>query len=349
MRGEQLSRQWKLIQLLAKARFGVGLERLAEELGCNRRTVYRDLDALMFAGFPITSERRDGRVFYRVIEGFELGDAPFTPDELLALGFSEDLLRSLEGTVFHDSIESALAKIRASLGPELAGFLARLRESFRVLPGPHKRYADLADVIRTLNEAVLARRTVRMRYTTARTGETAAREFDPYRVWYRSGGLYAIGHDHRSGELRTFAIDRIEAPELTAARFAIPADFDFEARASSAFGVVIEPPERVRIRFDARRALYVREHDWHPSQQIVRLANGDIELTMEVGAGDELASWVLSFGADAEVQEPAALRAQVAAALARAARRYAEPPAPPPAPARAGAGARKPRAPRAPR
>jgi proteasome accessory factor B len=327
MRGDQLSRQWRLIQLLARARYGIGAESLASELEITRRTVYRDLDALMFAGFPITSEKRDGRVFYRVVEGFKLGDTPFTPDELLALGFSEDLLRSLEGTVFHDSIQSALAKIRASLGPELAGFLARLRDSFRVLPGPHKNYADLADVIRTLNEAVLARRTVHMKYTTARTGETAAREFDPYRVWYRSGGLYTIGHDHKSGELRTFAIDRIKAPELTPRRFTVPADFDFEARAASAFGVVIEPAERVRIRFAPRRALYVREHDWHPSQQIARLASGEIELTMDVGPGDELASWVLSFGADAELLEPAALRAQVARELARAGKQYGDAPA----------------------
>lgn len=327
MRGDQLSRQWKLIQLLAKARYGIGADALADELACTRRTVYRDLDALMFAGFPITSEKRDGRAFYRVIEGFKLGDTPFTPDELLALGFSEDLLRSLEGTVFHDSIQSALAKIRASLGPELAEFLARLRQSFRVLPGPHKNYADLADVIRTLNEAVLAHRTVRMKYTTARTGETRAREFDPYRVWYRSGGLYAIGHDHKSGELRTFAVDRIKAPELTKARFKIPDDFDFEARSASAFGVVVEPPERVRIRFAAQRALYVREHDWHPSQKIERLADGSIELAMDVGPGDELASWVLSFGADAELLEPAALRAQVARALDGARARYADAPA----------------------
>lgn len=327
MRGDQLSRQWKLIQLLAKARYGIGAEALADELACTRRTVYRDLDALMFAGFPITSEKRDGRAFYRVIEGFKLGDTPFTPDELLALGFSEDLLRSLEGTVFHDSIQSALAKIRASLGPELADFLARLRESFRVLPGPHKNYADFADVIRTLNEAVLEHRTVRMKYTTARTGETRARDFDPYRVWYRSGGLYAIGHDHKSGELRTFAVDRIKAPELTKARFKIPDDFDFEARSASAFGVVVEPPERVRIRFAARRALYVREHDWHPSQKIERLADGSIELAMDVGPGDELASWALSFGADAEVLEPASLRAQVAHALDGARARYADAPA----------------------
>ena len=224
MRGYQLARQWRLIQRLARSKYGVGLDELASDLECTRRTVYRDLDALMYAGFPVTSDKRDGRVYYRLLEEFELGDAPFTPDELLALAFGEDVLKSLEGTVFHDSIQSAIAKIRASLGPELAAFLARFGEAFRVLPGPHKRYADVRDVIRTLNEAALDRRTVRMSYTTARTGETAERDLDPYRVWYRSGALYVIGHDHKSGELRTFAVDRIQAPSLTDATFEIPDD-----------------------------------------------------------------------------------------------------------------------------
>jgi predicted DNA-binding transcriptional regulator YafY len=258
MRGDQLARQWRLIQLLARRRYGAGLDDLAAELECHRRTVYRDLDALQFAGFPVTSEKRDGRVFYRLLETFELGEAPFTPDELMALAWSEDLLQGLAGTVFHDSIHSALAKIRASLGPELSSFLGRLHDAFRVLPGPHKRYAEASETIRTLNEAVLDRRSVRIEYTTGRTGEKSVRELDPYRVWYRSGGLYVIGHDHKSNEVRTFAIDRIGSAELLDARFEVPADFDFEARTASAFGVVAEAPEPVRIRFAPRWALYVK-------------------------------------------------------------------------------------------
>ncbi len=324
MRGDQLARQWRLIQLLAKRRYGIGLDDLAAELECNRRTVYRDLDALQYAGFPVTSEKRDARVFYRLLESFELGEAPFTPDELLALAMSEDLLRGLEGTVFHDSIHSALAKIRASLGPELTGFVARLAESFRVLPGPHKRYAEASETIRALNEAVLERRTVRIAYTTGRTGETGVRDLDPYRVWYRSGGLYVIGRDHRSGEVRTFAVDRISEARLLDARFEVPADFDFEARTASAFGVVAEPAEPVRIRFAPRWALYVQEHEWHPSQRFEKTEDGGVELAMEVGVGDELRGWVLSFGAGAEVMAPDALRADVAAELARAGTLYAD-------------------------
>ncbi|MGI9591680.1 MAG: helix-turn-helix transcriptional regulator [Myxococcota bacterium] len=322
MRGDQLARQWQLIQRLAKSRAGCGLDELAEELGCVRRTVYRDLDALMYAGFPVVSAKRDGRSFYRFLDTFSLGDVPFTPDEILALAFGEDLLRTLEGTVFHDSIASALQKIRAGLSPELVEYLARLGESFRVLPGPHKTYAHLRNTIQALHDAVLRRRTVRMRYRTGRTGNVANRDLDPYRVWYRSGGLYVVGLDHKSDEIRTFAIDRIQKLEPTERGFTVPPGFDFDSYVGSAFGVINEPAIRVRIRFDARWATYVEEHVWHPSQALAKGPGGSVELTMDVGGTAELRQWILSFGSGAEVLEPETLRQDVVRDLRATLERY---------------------------
>ena len=325
MRGLQLARQWQLIQRLAKSRAGIALDDLAGELEVVRRTVYRDLDALMLAGFPVISEKRDGRVFYRFLDTFRLGDVPFTPDEILALAFGEDLLRVLEGTVFHDSIRSALAKIRAGLGPELAAYLARLGAAFRVLPGPHKSYAHLRETIRTLNDAVLSQRSVRIRYRTGSTGAVSSRTLDPYRVWYRSGGLYVVGHDHKSGELRTFAVDRIRAIDATSRRFAIDAGFDFERYIGSSFGVIAEPATVVRILFEPRWADYVAERTWHPSQKLSPRPRGRVELAMEVGGTAELRTWILSFGDGALVLEPEPLRRAVAGELAGALARYREP------------------------
>ncbi|MEN8181027.1 MAG: WYL domain-containing protein [Myxococcota bacterium] len=324
MRGEQLARQWRLIQRLANSRAGVSLDDLAEELECVRRTVYRDLDALMLAGFPLLSERRDGRVFYRFLDGFRMGGSPFTPDEILALAFGEDLLRVLEGTVFHDSIRSALAKIRSGLSPQLGEYLERLRESFRVLPGPHKSYSRYRDTIRVLNEAVLARRGVRIRYRTGSSGAVRWRDLDPYRVWYRGGALYVIGHDHRSGEIRTFAIDRIRRIEAADRPFEVPASFDFDALVGSSFGVIHEPEtQRVRIRFEAGWATWVGERTWHPTQRLERLPGGRLELCMDVAGTSEVRNWVLSFGAGAEVLEPESLRREVKRELEHAIARYA--------------------------
>ncbi|MGH0030474.1 MAG: helix-turn-helix transcriptional regulator [Myxococcota bacterium] len=323
MRGDQLARQWQLIQRLAKSRYGAHLDALAEDLGCVRRTVYRDLDALMLAGFPVVSQKREGRVYYSFLDTFRLGDVPFTPDEILALVFSEDLLRALEGTVFHDSIASAIAKIRAGLSPELAEYLARLGEAFRVLPGPHKSYAHLKDTIQVLHDAVLGQRTLRIRYRTGSTGTVSTRGLDPYRVWYRSGGLYVIGFDHKSREIRTFAVERIKDVKETEARFERDPDFDFDAYTASSFGVIAEPATHVRILFDPRWAGYVEEHQWHPSQQITKRKGGRIELAMEVGSTADLRTWILSFGSGAEVLEPAELREEVGKELREASERYA--------------------------
>jgi proteasome accessory factor B len=131
-----------------------------------------------------------------------------------------------------------------------------------------------------------------------------------------------VGFDHRSREIRTFAIDRIRRLELSDDRFDVPRSFDFDAYLGASFGVIAEPATRVRIRFDRRWATYVEEHTWHPSQSLRRGTGGSLELTMEVGGTAELLAWILSFGSGAEVLEPESLRAQVVGDLEASLARY---------------------------
>ena len=49
-RGDQLARQWRIIQTLISARHGKSVSNLAQDLSCHTRTVYRDLEALQAAG-----------------------------------------------------------------------------------------------------------------------------------------------------------------------------------------------------------------------------------------------------------------------------------------------------------
>ena len=69
--------------------------------------------------------------------------------------------------------------------------------------------------------------------------------------------------------------------------------------------------QRVRIHFDAFAARLVSERQWHPSQSIKRLADGELELTMTLGRLEEVERWVLSWGEHARVLEPDSLRKQV--------------------------------------
>lgn len=60
-RGNQLTRQWHLLQLLDRPS-GIVVDDAARDLGCAVRTIWRDLRVLHDAGFPIYDEQgADGR------------------------------------------------------------------------------------------------------------------------------------------------------------------------------------------------------------------------------------------------------------------------------------------------
>ena len=54
-KGDQLARQWRLLHLLDRPA-GVAVETAAQELACSIRTIWRDLNVLQDAGFPICDE-----------------------------------------------------------------------------------------------------------------------------------------------------------------------------------------------------------------------------------------------------------------------------------------------------
>ena len=51
-RGDQLARQWRIIQTLVTSKHGKTVGDLVKEEDCHPRTIYRDLEALQEAGFP---------------------------------------------------------------------------------------------------------------------------------------------------------------------------------------------------------------------------------------------------------------------------------------------------------
>ena len=53
MRLQPLTRALKVVHLLSAAHFGLTIHRLADEIGCGWRTVYRYLEALEAAGFHL--------------------------------------------------------------------------------------------------------------------------------------------------------------------------------------------------------------------------------------------------------------------------------------------------------
>ena len=120
-RNDQVTRQWHLLRTMEASREGVTLHGLADglpaEFSRHHRTIRRDLDALEAAGFPLLTDKVEGRgVVWKLLEGFRRVPAlAFSPTELMALTFSRGLLRPLEGTQLQAALDSALTKAAAAL------------------------------------------------------------------------------------------------------------------------------------------------------------------------------------------------------------------------------------------
>jgi proteasome accessory factor B len=92
-----------------------------------------------------------------------------------------------------------------------------------------------------------------------------------------------------------------------------------------------QEPIDVVLHFSPAVASRVREARWHPSETVSAAADGGLTWRATVAGPIEIRLWILSWGDDVEVLEPASLRADVAATHARAAARYAGAPSRAPA------------------
>ena len=132
-RGDQLARQWRIIQTLVSSKHGKTVADLVKEENCHPRTIYRDLEALQEAGFPIYSERLDGKGVWSVVDEYKhMLPVPLTLTELMALYFSRDLISVFKGTVFYESLESLFQKIKTTLPQESLSYMDRVEQSLYI-------------------------------------------------------------------------------------------------------------------------------------------------------------------------------------------------------------------------
>lgn len=309
-RGDQLTRQWQLLQLIGRAE-GVTVESAAEALGCAPRTIWRDLQVLQSGGFPIYNDRAaDGRrSLWRVTENFSARlPLKLTLGELLALLVGRDALVPAGVGPLGPAMASAFGKIEAVLSRDAL----RLVQAMRDRVGAHGIRAKLLqpshELLPILHEAVATSRRLRMRYHSLHRDIETERDVDPYHLTFFDAGLYLIAYCHQRHAVRIFAVERIRGLERLTARFTVPADFDAARYLEGAWGIVRGELVTIRVVFSAQVARYIGERSWHPSQRLRSLTDGRLELSLRVADTVEVRRWLLGYGVQVEVMEPSSLR-----------------------------------------
>jgi predicted DNA-binding transcriptional regulator YafY len=311
-RGNQVTRQWRLIQLLERSRCGLTFDELARELDCTSRTVMRDLEHIQAVGFPVAEDRDGKEKRWKFVEGYRSDlPVPLSVSELMALYFTRSLLKPLHGTPFHFALKSVIEKIRALLPREGHGFLDQIEGTVTTRGPAFKDYSRVRGVLEALTTARLEGRRLEIRYYSFSREALTTRRIDPYHLFYHQGGLYIAAYDHLRAEVRIFAVERIRELRQTGDTFRIPDDFDFDTYMQGSFGILRGETSMIRIHFSRHRAKWIAERNWHESQEIQSLPDGDLILSLKVADTAEIKGWILSFGQDAEVLEPASLREQI--------------------------------------
>lgn len=321
MRNAEAIRQWKILRTLDARRQGATVTALAEELGVTPRTIWRDMAALQEVGFPLTSDLEGRQTRWQLINRpFKgLDDLGVSTMELCALYMGRAMVGGLAGAPFGPALASLCDRIGRALPARMRAFLDRLPSLVEAKPGPVKtaRGRSYERHLTCLLEASADRRACAMRYFSASRGAVKHYVVHPYRLVHAHGGMYLLAWVPEYGEIRTFALERIEKLSLQDDRFEVQAELAPEAFAHS-LGVNRGTPQTVVLSFSSRMAPYIRERTWHASQRVDELPDGGVRMTLRVSIDAPLKAWILGFGPFARVESPSRLAEEILEQLERA-------------------------------
>lgn len=328
--GKHLVKMLKAVDFLARPG-GATMQELGEELEVDRRTAYRIRETLEELGFPLYDDtsRMDGKKRYCFEESY-LKKLPnlkvpvlnLSLSELIALYFIRGNGKLFRGTDIEHNIESAYTKLDAFMPAGLAKNLEKVKILFISSSKFAKDYRDKQEIIESITDAIFRQQTCMVEYHSFYDDRVKGFKIDPLRFFERDGGLYLFVRTTKYGDIRVLAVERINKLAMTEATFSQPDDFDPDALLENAFSIVYDEPIDVKIRFSAEVARYIKERRWAKEQTIIDEADGSVVLELKTSGWYDVKKWVLSFGAEAELLEPEALRQEVLSVLSDSVLKY---------------------------
>jgi predicted DNA-binding transcriptional regulator YafY len=291
--------------LLLQVRGRATAPELAAALEVSVRTVYRDVEALVAAGVPVTTEtgRRGGVV---LASGYRVGGEPQLAETL-----------------------AAVPAIADALGVEVTGrdtATASVRERLLVEPEDWFKEKDDVPWLAAVARGVWEGRELRIDYRSK--GRASAPVVRPLGLVLKGHTWYLIARTRRGSD-RTYRVSRITEVALLDHTFDRPADFDLaQAWSRSTQAFIASIPRymvSVRVAPEAERYLGLLQEGTPPlplADDVHRDDDGWARLELRFERPDSAARLLLQLGAGIEVLAPAELRSLMADAARRMDRLY---------------------------
>lgn len=285
---------------------------LAKKCGVTERTIYRDIISISAANIPIYF---DGG--YKLLHDGFLPPSNLSPHET---GFILSLLKSPmfgKGKPFNETASRIADKIEVAgeEGPERSSIAIGVVSTEKAENHRHTRMIE---------KAVREKKNMVVSYESLK-GEKTQRKISPYAMAFRKHAWYLVGYCHLRRDIRTFRVGRILSVRLSREKFEIPETFSVEKYFSTSWGVYRGKLTRFKVRFKGEAAIIVKTSQHQPYEAIEELDSGDIIYEAIVSGKVEFIRWVLGFGGDAEILDPASARMEISKMLETALSNYNRP------------------------
>ncbi|MCB9766365.1 MAG: WYL domain-containing protein [Alphaproteobacteria bacterium] len=315
-----LNKAQKLVKMveLMNRRGGIRAVEFLDRYQLDPRTLRRYLADLREIGLPIEDH---GAGFDRTVAldpSYRRAGVQLTLPEVLSLHFGRKLFTFLDGTQFAQDLDGAIERLEPAIPRAHADAARDLDRRFMAVPEHAKDYSGMGEIIDELITSLIYSNPAKVEYTRA-DGSTRTYRLQPYTLATYRQGLYLFARDVNDRRIKTFAVERFSRYDrLRLEKFDVPADYRPEDFVADCFGIITGPVHDVSLVFDADVVRYITERTWHRSQKVEPLADGRLRVLMHVGLSHELVTWLLGFAGAVDIEAPAELREQVAAAHRKA-------------------------------
>ncbi len=309
------SRISRVIRILTTLQAGKSytVSDLTKMFGTSRRTIFRDLKELQAIGVPYRYDARTGG--YMIEPEFFLPPIDLTLQEAMSLLLLAHKAGNQIQLPFKNSALLAALKIENNLPAKIKKYCTTALRNISIRGGPQTLFQHSAGLDKTfaqLQQAIVKKRKVDLRYHSLFEETIIDVELCPYHLLYNNRAWYVLGRSSLHESVRTFKLNRIRESTTTEKCFVDGENFDVYDYLGKAWSMI--PQGRIydiKLRFLPKVANNVAEVQWHSTQKVVRNSDGSATLEFRVDGIGEITWWILGYGDQVKVLAPEALRKKV--------------------------------------
>ncbi len=309
------SRIGRVMQILTTLQAGksYAVSDLSKMFGTSRRTIFRDLKELQAIGVPYRYDARTGG--YMIEPEFFLPPIDLSLQEAMSLLLLAHKARDQIQLPFKNAALLAALKIENNLPAKVRKYCATALQNVSTrasAQAPIRHSAGLDKTFAQLQQAIVKKRKVDLRYHSLFEGTIIDVELCPYHLLYNNRAWYVLGRSSLHKSVRTFKLNRIRELTTTEKCFVDGENFDVYDYLGKAWSMI--PQGRIyniKLCFLPKVANNVAEVQWHSTQKVVRNSDGSATVEFRVDGIGEITWWILGYGDQVKVLAPEALRKKV--------------------------------------